>query len=87
MNRNLLGLAGADAMRFSLLTLLILLTLAAVDFTAWGVSALWGKGVTCILAAVLLVWAVGPRRMGGKLEPPVATERWLRKFGRRKNGH
>jgi hypothetical protein len=72
-------------MRFSLRTLLFLLTLAAVDLAAWGVGATWGGEVTCVVAAVLLVWAVGPRWMGKEFEPPVATERWLRKFGRRKN--
>jgi hypothetical protein len=47
-------------MRFSLRTLLFLLTLAAVDLAAWGVNASWGGGATCIVAAVLLVWALGP---------------------------
>jgi hypothetical protein len=79
-------LGGVEAMRYSLRTLLILLTLAAVDLAAWGVGTDWGEAVTCVLAAVLVVWAIGPRRMGRHLEPPVATERWLQRHGIRKEG-
>lgn len=72
-------------MRFSLRTLLILLTLAAIDLAVWQINVTWGYEFTCVLVAVLVVWAIGPRRMK-TLEPPVATERWLRRFGKRKNG-
>lgn len=71
-------------MKFSLRTLLVLLSLAAIDLAAWGVSDGWGYGTTCVVAAVLIVWLMGPQRMR-RLEPPVATERWLRSFGKRKN--
>jgi len=74
-------------MRFSLRTLLFLLTLTAVDLAAWGVKASYGGGVTCIVVAVLLVWAVGPLWMGKAWEPPVATERWLRRNAKRKRLH
>lgn len=74
---------GKEPMRFSLRTLLILLTLAAVGLAAWQMGTRWGEGVTCVLAAVLFVWAVGPRRLG-KLEAPVATARWLARNAQRK---
>jgi hypothetical protein len=70
-------------MRFSLRSMLVAITLAAVGLAAWKLRPLWDGAVSCLLVGAMLVWAIGVRRLQ-KLEGPVATERWLRGHGKRK---
>jgi len=70
-------------MRYSLRSMLIAITLAAVGLTAWKISHVWDGIVSCLLVGAALVWAIGLKRMQ-RLEGPVATERWLRIHGNRK---
>ena len=70
-------------MRFSLRSMLIAITLAAVCLAAWKLTPLWDGVVSCVLIGAVLVWAIGVRRLQ-RLEGPVATERWLRMHGKRK---
>ena len=53
----------ARMMRFSLQTILILFSLAAVNFGAWQVSRGWGVLADLVTLSTLIVWAIGPTRL------------------------
>ena len=69
-------------MRFSLRSILIVLTLVALDLGAWQVSRGWGLLANFLLLGAFLVWLIGPSKLA-KLEGAIATERKLRLVGRR----